>query len=426
MHNTVSKVKLPYRDAEHAVATPTSTLKPSPYWGDEAIWDSQHDVHNPMFDERGTAVVHVAHPRAGQPGLLQGGVRAIRRPNLRRSRTRAGNWRCTIRRPKQTSLIDTCFGTHHLVFADDANNTLWTSSGGGGGVVGWLNTKMWDQTHDAAKSQGWTALMLDTNGNGKRDAYVDAEQKVVTAPSGESLGVSAVLNAAVDPTKDTRLNAAFYGVAVSPPDGTVWGTVLGFPGGIVRLNPGSHPPETALAEFYEVPWNNPKAQVWGFWPRGMDVDRNGVVWTVLASGHLASFDRRKCKGPLNGPKATGQQCPEGWTLYPMPGPQFKDVTDSGSADSNYYDWVDQFDTLGLGKNIPIATGNDSDSLLALIRRPASSWCCAFRIRWASSRRGWTAASTIPKRGGRARGCGRPGPRARHSIARPARGLRAGW
>ncbi len=36
------------------------------------------------------------------------------------------------------------------------------------------------------------------------------------------------------------------------------------------------------------------------------------------SGHLANFDRRKCKGPLNGPTATGQQCPEGWTLYPEP------------------------------------------------------------------------------------------------------------
>jgi hypothetical protein len=86
---------------------------------------------------------------------------------------------------------------------------------------------------------------------------------------------------------------------------------------------------------------------------------------VLTSGHFASFDRRKCKGPLNGPTATGQQCPEGWTLYPFPGPSFKG-TESGSADANYYNWVDQFDTFGLGKNIPIATGNSSDSLLALI------------------------------------------------------------
>ena len=143
----------------------------------------------------------------------------------------------------------------------DANNTLWTSSGGGGGVVGWLNTKMWDQTHDAQKSQGWTALVLDTNGNGKRDAYVEGEQRRGhRARAAKVWATPSALNAAADPTKDTRLNAAFYGLAIGP-DGAVWGTVLGFPGGIVRLNPGSNPPETALAEYYEVPWNNPKAPV---------------------------------------------------------------------------------------------------------------------------------------------------------------------
>jgi hypothetical protein len=98
----------------------------------------------------------------------------------------------------------------------------------------------------------------------------------------------------------------------------------------------------------------------------MDIDRDNVVWVALGSGHLASFDRRKCKGPLNGPHATGQHCPEGWTLYATPGPNFRDVKGSGSADSHYYDWVDQFDTLGLGKNTPIVTGNSSDSLLALV------------------------------------------------------------
>ena len=84
---------------------------------------------------------------------------------------------------------------------------------------------------------------------------------------------------------------------------------------------------------------------------------NGVVWTVLSSGHLASFDRRKCKGPLNGPTATGQHCPEGWSLYPLPGPNYKGATDSASADSAYYNFVDRFDMLGVGKNVPLATGN---------------------------------------------------------------------
>jgi hypothetical protein len=362
VHNAISQLKVQYRDPD----TPgqPKPLNASPVWGDEAIWDSHTTVHNPMFDQRGR-LWFTARIRANDnPAFCKAGSTFL---SAQLTPVQSSGRQLEMYDPatKQISMIDTCFGTHHLVFASDAQNTLWTSSGGGGGVVGWLNTKTWDETHDAQKSQGWTALVLDTNGNGKRDAYVEGEQKVATAPSGESLGTSSALNAATDPARDTRLNAAFYGLAVGP-DGMVWGSVLGFPGGIVRLNPGSNPPETALAEYYEVPWKDPKAPVWGFSPRGMDIDRNGVVWVALASGHLASFDRHKCTGPLNGPKATGRQCPEGWTLYQTPGPKFKNVTGSGSADSHYYVWVDQFDTLGLGQNTPIITGNSSDSLLALV------------------------------------------------------------
>jgi hypothetical protein len=186
---------------------------------------------------------------------------------------------------------------------------------------------------------------MDTNGNGKRDAYVEPD-------------------APLDPTKDKRFGAAFY--AASPAtDGSIWGSVLGFPGAVVRLNPGPNPPETALAEVFEPPADNPNVSIQGFSPRGMDVDRNGVVWAAMASGHMSSFDRRKCKGPLNGPKATGQHCPEGWTFYAEPLPQIKGVTDPGSAEGSYYTWVDQFDTFGLGRNVPINTGNASEGLLAL-------------------------------------------------------------
>ncbi|HVY93144.1 MAG TPA: carboxypeptidase-like regulatory domain-containing protein [Bryobacteraceae bacterium] len=361
VHNTTSTVKVPYRDPD----TPgqPKPLQPSAVWGDEAIWDSHTTVHNPMFDEKGRLwYTGRLRPSNREPDFCRSGNISAKLTPLNSSGRQLGYYDPAT---KKSEMIDTCFSTHHLMFAKDANNTLWTTSGGGGGVVGWLNTKMWDETHDAAKSQGWTALVLDTNGNGKRDDYTEGEQKVITAPSGESFGTAAIMNAKIDPTKDTRINAAFYGIGIAP-DGAVWGSVLGFPGGIVRLNPGRNPPETALAEFYEVPYNNPKAPVQGFSPRGMDVDGNGVAWVALGSGHLASFDRRKCKGKLNGPTATGQHCPEGWTLYPSPGPNFKNVKESGSADSHYYDWVDTFDTLGLGKNTPIETGNSSDALLALV------------------------------------------------------------
>ena len=362
VHNSTSRVKVPYRDPN----TPgqPKPLESSTFWGDEPIWDSHTTVHNPMFDDKGRLWYTARLRPVDNPSYCKAGSSL---PSAKLTPTERSGRQLGMYDPKtkQSYMIDTCFATHHLLFAEDANNTLWTSSGGGGGVVGWLNTKIWDQTHDEQKSQGWTALVLDTNGNGKRDPYAESEQNVVTAPSGESLGISAVLKVSTDPNKDTRLNAAFYGLAIGT-DGMIWGSVLGFPGGIVRVNPGSHPPETALAEYYEVPFNNPKAPVSGFSPRGMDIDRNNVAWVALGSGHLASFDRRKCKGPLNGPKATGQHCPEGWTLYPTPGPNFKNVKDSGSADSHYYDWVDQYDTLGLGKNTPIITGNSSDSLIALV------------------------------------------------------------
>src|SRR5262245_8741308 len=53
------------------------------------------------------------------------------------------------------TLISTCFPTHRLIFAEDANNTLWVSSGvQGPGAFGWLNRKMFEETGDEVKSQG--------------------------------------------------------------------------------------------------------------------------------------------------------------------------------------------------------------------------------------------------------------------------------
>ena len=120
---------------------------------------------------------------------------------------------------------------------------------------------MWDETHDAQKSQGWTAFVLDTNGNGKRDEY--------TEPAHPLQLLARLLRPAppaspCDPTKDMRIKVGFYGVSrEARRTATIWGTVLGFPGSIVRLVPGSDPAHTSLAEIYELPWKNPKAPVPG-------------------------------------------------------------------------------------------------------------------------------------------------------------------
>ncbi len=339
VRHKATQVKMPVRDPNTPSSKANATT-PSPYWGPEPIWDSQTSMHNPMFDEKGR-VWFTSRVRAPEnPDFCKKGSD---HPSAKIFPVEQANRHLSMYDPRtgKVTLISTCFPTHHLVFAEDANNTLWTSAGGPqSGVLGWLNRKMFEETGDEAGSQGWTAIVLDTNGNGERDEYVEPNQPV-------------------DPSKDKRIVAAFYGIAVNPADGTIWGSVLGFPGYVIRVNPGPDPAATALAEVFEPPLP-------GYGPRGMDIDRNGVVWTPLSSGHLASFDRRLCKGPLNGPTATGKHCPEGWTLYPFPGPQLQGVMESGSAEASYYTWVDQHDTFGLGRNVPMATGNANESLIALV------------------------------------------------------------
>ena len=342
VRHVASKIPLTVRDP---ATPPTSPQMPasSPYWGDEVIWTSKNNVHNPMLDHRGRLwLTSTVRGPDNPPVCLQGSSH----PSAKLSPVPRAGRHLAMYDPatKKLTHIGTCFSTHHLMFAEDANHTLWTS--GGGPVVGWLNTKLFDETGDEERAQGWTALILDTNGNGRRDEAVEPNQPV-------------------DPTKDKRINAGFYGVAPAP-DGSIWGSSLGFPGSVVRLTPGSNPPETALAELYEVPYGDPKASLQDvFSPRGFDIDRNGVAWLALASGHMASFDRRKCQGPLNGPTATGRHCPEGWSFWAEPLPQMKGVATPGSAEASYYTWVDQFDTFGLGRNTPINTGNGSEGLLAL-------------------------------------------------------------
>jgi hypothetical protein len=346
VRNTAIEMKMPVRDPKTPSSKEDPIHAPSMVWGEERLWDSQTVPHNPMFDDKGRVWFTSRIRPRDNPAFCKKGSE---HPAAKLTPVDNSGRQLSMYDPKsgKFTLINTCYGTHHLIFAEDANNTLWTSGGGGAGVVGWFNTKMFEETGDEEKSQGWTALILDTNGNGKRDEYVGPKDPV-------------------DPTKDKQLMASFYGVAYSPVDGSIWGSIRVFPGQVVRLNPGPNPPHTALAEVYELPWKDGKPLAHGYGPRGMDIDRNGVVWTVLSSGHLASFDRRKCQGPLNGPSATGQHCPEGWTMYPFPGPQFQNLQDPGSAESAYYVWVDQFNTLGLGENVPIATGNANDAMLALV------------------------------------------------------------
>ena len=254
-------------------------------------------------------------------------------------------------------LIDTCYATHHLQFDNDANETVYFNELSGP-MVGWIDSKVFDETKDEQKAVGWCGQVVDTNGDGR-----------ITAPpwnqitgrgdsilySGDTTGGAAPgapgarggaggasgAGGGPDPKLDTLVSFSLYAVIPSPVDDSIWGVSERYPGYLVRVDRGKNPPQSCMAEIYKVP--EP-----GFDPRGVDIDTNGVVWTALAaSSHMASFDRRKCKAVTGPRKADGSECPEGWTLYQTDGPKLKGT--NVPADFHYYNWVDQHNILGLGR-----------------------------------------------------------------------------
>jgi len=341
--NTAAYFVAPVRDDDTPSARDLPVIQPSAYWGAEPIWDSRANAHNPMLDQDGRVWYTVRIRRPETPAYCREGSD---HPSAKLFPIQSNIRQLAYYEPDtgEYHFVDTCFSNHHLQFAEDEDNTLWTS--GGGDVIGWVNTKQLLETGDVESSTGWSAWVLDTNGNGRRDDYTEPDEPFDPALDRRFAGGGAINGYGI------------YAVMPSPVDDSVWGSNTGVPGAIFRLSPGDNPPATALAERFNVP---PP----GYGVRGADIDRNGVVWVALGSGHLGEFDRRKCRGPLNGPEATGDHCPEGWSFHPLPGPAFSNYP-GYSVESSYYAWVDQHNTLGLGENVPIATGNLFDGVHALV------------------------------------------------------------
>jgi len=313
-----------------AVAKPT---QPSAYWGEEKIWSQRANNHNGMFDKNGRVWFAAAVRGFDNPAFCKKGSD---HPSAKVFPLEQSGRQVAMLDPKtmKYSFIDTCFGTHHPQFGYDADNTLWLS--GTGPVAGWVNTKVWDETGDAAKAQGWAPFVLDANGNGQVDEWTEPGQP---AQAGKDMRIA---------------GSGPYAVMPHPTDGSVWYSLNIFVGtpGFLRFDP-----KTKLSEFYAIPKE-------GIGVRGGDIDKNGVLWGSGSNGTLVSFDRRKCKGPLNGPTATGNHCPEGFASYKYPGPAFEGF-ENGSAEASYYTWADHHNTVGLGENVPISTANLNDGFAAL-------------------------------------------------------------
>jgi outer membrane protein assembly factor BamB len=144
-----------------------------------------------------------------------------------------------------------------------------------------------------------------------------------------------------------------YATAVSPIDGTVWLSVPVIDGPQNKLY--MLDPKTSKFKDYPLPLP-------GRLSHGIDFSTDGTVWFSAGSGHLGRLD----------PK-TGK-----FKYWDLPGPKFTGTgMETGSTEYPYFLWVDQFDTLGLGKDTVIVTGTTSDSML--IFDPRKEMFSVFRM-----------------------------------------------
>lgn len=333
--NTESLVPIPTRVPKSQMQpfTPQRVNLPSPNWGEEIIFEDFVNPNNAIMDERGRVWMSAQVRGPENPGYCKdpGNKYAALYP------VEQGRRQLSVYDPSTKSFfdVDTCTHTHHVRLGEGVNRNIVYYNGLPTGSIGWVNRDVLEKTKNEEAAQGWCRGYFDLDGNGRVDPKID---------------------------RPVRMGGAYSVIPDTTDPSVVWGGVPGTPGRIVRLKP-----ESCVAEAYEPPFNNAQAPgTLGFTPRGIDIDRSGVVWTGLAgSGHLASFDRRKCR-VLNGEAATTMQhCPEGWTLYPIPGPRMKGVADEINSDFHYYNFVDQYNTFGMGNDVPMSSGTTSDALFAL-------------------------------------------------------------
>lgn len=220
--------------------------------------------------------------------------------------------------------IETAYGTNHLQFDDMGR--LWTS--GDSVALGMFDPAKFDPQHP-------------------RETAMRAQRAFVS----------------IDPQSGRSVGGGGYGITVNPKDGTVWrtNTYIGQTGAsdnvtfagqnlIIAFNP-----KTSRFKSYPLP--APARS-----PIGIDASTDGKIWFGTASGHLGRLD-----------PAT-----ERFTYWVTPGPKPAGAgAEVGSTDFHYSIFVDQHDTLGLGRDTVVLTGANSDALVVF--NPATEHFLVVRV-----------------------------------------------
>ena len=332
VEHRASTIHIPSDAPRILTDTPTSS-----YYGDEAIWARASDPRSVAMDAEGRV-------------WLTGRVRAVdEQPDFCTDAANAfADYYPMARGARQVfvydpgmevfSEIDTCFSADHNQLGHDDVFYYGFNSG-----LGWIDTKVWDETEEAEAAQGWCPGVIDTNGDG-----------TITRGWTEPGEV-------VDPIRDHRIQFGCYSPAVNATDGTVWCSGNGRTDNkLVRIELGENPPESCKAEVYEPPPSVVNPPPYG--SGGLHLTINGVVWQDWrGSGHFASFDRSRCS-VTSGPTATGQSCPEGWTFHRMDKPTYSNAKFPINSDESYLTQIDHHDVLGFGRDTPVYGVVNTDSL----------------------------------------------------------------
>ena len=157
----------------------------------------------------------------------------------------------------------------------------------------------------------------------------------------------------VDRSTQRVLPSGGYGITISPVDGNVFVSVSTSNGPENKI--WKIDPRTRKMTDYPLP--APLRL-----PHGIDHSTDGRVWFSAGSGHLGRFDPKTQK----------------FTAWQLPGPKYPGTgSETGSTEYPYFLWVDQFDVLGMGKDMVVVTGTSSDALF--IFDPGTEKFITFRM-----------------------------------------------
>ena len=120
--HVATRVPLQVRDPLTPTTASTPPLMPSPYWGEDVIWDSQSVSHSFAMDRRARVWIAARVRPAETAAFCRAGSS---HPSAQAFPIERSNRQMQLWDPEtmEMTTVDTCFGTHHLNF--DEEDKLW-------------------------------------------------------------------------------------------------------------------------------------------------------------------------------------------------------------------------------------------------------------------------------------------------------------